>query len=96
MTCNDTLAQYWYAGYGEWRVMVGDREPPCLGVTAMVHELAHWLAASNQQRWLVNFGLDADPGADAVEDTTLMVERGLQAAMMSCSNVVAMALGGRR
>lgn len=94
--CDETRNRFWYDGRGVWRVAAADREPALLGASTMTHELAHWLAASQEARDEINFGMSTDPyGNMAAEATSDMIEKGLIAAMKSCSHIVSMALHGR-
>lgn len=93
---------YYYHGGGVWHVVevenglrVGPRPTvPELGTEAMSHELAHYLAASGEQRGVFNFGLTGKDGAE--EDRALEMEQVIQAITRACGRIAGLALQGDR
>jgi hypothetical protein len=96
--------RFWYAGHGEWNVerprdglrsAYPYNDVPQLGTYAMKHELAHYLAATPEQRERANFGLAQKDNAD--EERALESEAVIDAMLRGCSQVVSSLLaGGRR
>lgn len=99
----DEKASYVYDGGGVWRVRDDDRASrlyrprptaPQIGTAAMTHELAHYLAASEDDRARRNFGIA--PKDDGPERRALEVEQVLDAMMAACGRIAELALTGRR
>lgn len=99
---DETRLRYWYTGHGEWAVIkpqrgYGDRstefEVPYFGTDTLKHELAHYLAATGDERNEVNFGL---PKSDPNEDRCALAEKVVDAILRPCGRIAAMAMGGSR
>lgn len=97
---DDELHQdFFYEGDGVWVVSLREREAsgtgvsPQMGLLAMRHELAHYLAAEDSQRARRNFGLTSiDRSA---EDRAIEIEKVLDAVIGGCAQIVATALRAR-
>lgn len=93
---------FYYEGGGVWRVLETDRgyragtrpTAPELGTDAMRHELAHYLAASAEERARRNFGLTTRD-SDA-EERALEVEQVIDAMSAAASRIASLAMAGRR
>lgn len=102
---NDGNTTYRYAGFGEWEVRGGEYtnagypnpEAPSLRPDLMLHELAHWLSATDEQRGKRNFGLTGAAIADSEqEERTLLAERVLQSVVRSAGRIASLALSAPR
>lgn len=100
MRDDETGYDYFYGGQGMWRVR-RDRSnrtapgfpafsAPCLSVATLRHELAHYMVASEDDRWKVNFGITADDPEP--EQQTLLAERVIDALCTGSGRIAALAL----
>ena len=99
----DERVDFVYDGRGVWRVrgqgprsLFGARPlAPQLSVDTMRHELAHYLAATDEDRGKRNFGLGPDDVE--TEERVIKAEQIVDALMTACGRIAGLALaGGRR
>lgn len=94
---DETRQRFTYAGRGLWLVQKPDGYrgsfsfqtvpvTPSLGTETLRHELAHYLAATRDERDQPNFGFDATPERD--EEQALLVEQVIDA-MLNGANRIA-------
>jgi len=94
----DTEERFVYAGDRRWLVKSSRRGPllgsigqaPQLGVLDMRHELAHYLAADEEQRAAINFGMTRDSHAD--EERAGEAEQVIDAMMAASARIASLAL----
>lgn len=94
----DTPEPFVYAGDRVWLVKSSRRGPllgslgeaPQLGTLDMRHELAHYMAASEEQRAAVNFGMTRDSYDD--EERAGQAEQIIDAMVAASARIASMAL----
>jgi hypothetical protein len=91
--------KFLYAGAGAWKVldrqsgrrMYGPRPTaPQLATEDLAHELAHYLAATKEQRGEINFGM-AD-GDDDAEERAMVAEQVIDAVLTACNRIAGLAM----
>lgn len=100
--------RFYYEGYGAWIIELHNEDrktfgferatTPELTTRDMAHELAHYIAATEEQREKSNFGMSDDGDGFQnidLENRALLVEQGIHALVRAAANIAAMALGGR-
>jgi len=92
---------YRYEGAGVWQVLdadpgrrIGFPRPtsPQICDDDMRHELAHYLAATAEQRALRNFGIKRGPDGDALEERAVECERVIDAILEGANRIVLSAM----
>jgi len=98
-----------YRGFGEWQVLDEERgirlfgeKPvaPSLSTNDMLHELAHWMIATEDQRHETNFGMGSGEGKttpeqDENERRVVAAEKVIEAVSKAASRIIATAQGAR-
>lgn len=92
-----------YAGNRTWLVEDRGRSPlsrgaytaPQLGTDSLAHELAHYLAATAEQRGKRNFGIAPGAAGSDDEEAAVAVEQVIDAMVAASSRIAELALRGR-
>ena len=81
-------------GYGSYQG--ADDSVPQLSTLTMVHEMAHYLVATEEQRRHVNFGMKANHEETIeMEARAAMAEKAIDAMLKATANIATMAMGGK-
>jgi hypothetical protein len=77
---------YYYDGFGKWMIKKpnrrnsGEDEFPVMNADDMLHEICHWICASEAERNVRNFNLDGSPeiGIDKMENRVIQMEQSMR------------------